>query len=163
MIEMMDYIDKRFTLDLMLVPSQKESFEKLKLMANKKDNVNIIEPVAFDDIVPFINQYDIGLYILPPTGFNTKHALPNKFFEYIQSRLAIAIGPSVEMVRLTKEYDFGVIAKDFTPQSMAQELNKLTKEDIMRYKENSDKAAKVLNAEENYKKIDIIIKGFLHE
>ena len=48
------------------------------------------------------NDYDVGLYLLPPTNFNQRYALPNKFFEFIQGRLAIAIGPSPEMAKLVE-------------------------------------------------------------
>ncbi|MBX7491583.1 capsular biosynthesis protein, partial [Helicobacter sp. Faydin-H70] len=105
------------------------------------------------EIIPFSTQYDIGFYILQPTNYNGYFALPNKFFEFIQARLAIAIGPSPEMARYVKEYHLGIIAKDFTPQSMAQELNKLTKQDILKYKENANKTARILNAEKEGEKI----------
>jgi hypothetical protein len=58
--------------------------------------------------------------------FNLKYILPNKFFEFIQARLAVAIGPSVEMKRLVKEWDCGIVAANFEAKSMAAEINRLT-------------------------------------
>ncbi|MBX7491575.1 hypothetical protein [Helicobacter turcicus] len=154
MIEMMRYVDSRFSLDLMLVPTyHKEYFAQLEAMAKDLDNVRMLPIVSFEEIIPFSAQYDIGIFLVPPTTYNLKMCLPNKFFEFIQARLAIAIGPSPEMARYVKEYHLGIIAKDFTPQSMAQELNKLTKQDILKYKENANKTARILNAEKEGEKI----------
>ncbi len=154
MIETMDYVDSRFHLDLMLVPNyQREYFNKLQAMVEKRKNVRILPPVSFEEIIPFSAQYDIGFYILKPANFNHLYALPNKFFEFIQARLAIAIGPSPEMARLVQEYNLGIIAKDFSAKEMAKSLNALTKEQILQYKENANQTAKILNAEKEGEKL----------
>ncbi|MFZ1321197.1 MAG: hypothetical protein WAT71_06535 [Ignavibacteria bacterium] len=149
MIDMMEFTDSRFTLDLMLVPTDTEYFEDLKKDLTNNKKVRLIDPVKTKDIPERINEYDIGIFILPPVNFNYKHALPNKFFEFIQARLAIAIGPSIEMERLVKKYDLGIIASDFRPETMADCLNKLSTEDINNFKHNSDKQAFELSAEKN--------------
>ena len=162
MIEMMDYVDERFTLDLMLVPTYyQEYYQTLQDMANKRKNVRIIPIVPFEEIIPFTSLYDIGVFLVPFTTFNLQMCLPNKFFEFIQARLAIAIGPSPEMAKLVQQYNLGIIAKDFIPKSMAEELNKLTKQDILKYKENSNKTAKILNAEKEGEKILKILEEVL--
>ena len=87
--------------------------------------------------------------------------MPNKFFEFIQARLMVAIGPSPEMARLVKQYDLGIIAKDFSPQEMAKSLNSLSKEQILQYKENVNKAAEILNAEKEGEKLLKILEEVL--
>lgn len=151
MIEMMRYLDDRFTLDLVLVPSDVDYLKKLKDLACKNSNVRFLPPVPMDEIVKFSNKYDIGLYLLPPANFNSLYALPNKFFEFIQSRLALAIGPSPEMSRLVNHYGCGVISEDFNPKSMAQRLLEITPEKLASYKLCSHHAAKVLNSDVNCK------------
>ena len=69
-------------------------------------------------------------------------ALPNKLFEYIQARLAIAIGPSPEMAKVVREYDCGLVSSDFKPETLADCLNAIDREKIMHYKNNSDIAAR---------------------
>ncbi|WP_416829799.1 capsular biosynthesis protein, partial [Helicobacter ganmani] len=60
MIETMDYVDSRFTLDLMLVANyNQEYFNKLQAMVEKRKNVRILPPVSFEEIIPFSAQYDI--------------------------------------------------------------------------------------------------------
>ena len=152
MIEMMDFLDERFSLDLMLMGRGKY-LDTLHSMAGRRRNVRIIPPVPMGDIVPTINQYDIGVYLLPPTNFNTEYMLPNKFFEFIQARLALAISPSTEMKILLEKYDCGVVASDFTPRSLARLLNGLSAENIASFKERSHKAALELNAEVNRERV----------
>ncbi|WP_060663125.1 hypothetical protein [Helicobacter pullorum] len=162
MIEIMEYLDSRFTLDLMLVKTADEEYYKnLESQVSQVKNTRIIPIVPFEEIIPFTSQYDIGFYILQPTNFNGYNALPNKFFEFIQARLAIAIGPSPEMAKLVQQYHLGIISKDFTPKSMAESLNKLTKEEILQYKENSNKAAKILNAQNEGEKLLKIVEEVL--
>ncbi|KAB0574312.1 glycosyltransferase family 4 protein [Helicobacter pullorum NCTC 12824] len=162
MIEVMDYVDSRFTLDLMLVATYyQDYFETLQQMAAERQNTRIIPIVPFEEIIPFTSQYDIGMFLVPFSTFNLKMCLPNKFFEFIQARLAIAIGPSPEMSKYVKTYNLGIISKDFTPQSMAESLNKLTKEEILQYKENSNKAAKILNAQKEGEKVLKILEEVL--
>ena len=52
------------------------------------DGANSVAPKASEvaTIVRTINQFDLGVYLLPPVNFNSAHALPNKFFEFIQAR-----------------------------------------------------------------------------
>jgi hypothetical protein len=91
----------------------------------------------------------VGLYILDNTIVNNRYALPNKFFEFVQARLAIAIGDSYEMKQYVKRYDLGVAADENTPEALAEKFIKLTKEDIMWYKQNAHKHAMELSAEPN--------------
>ena len=163
MIEMMNYTDSKFTLDLMLIPTDKEYFEDLKKDLTNNKKVRLLDPVKTKDIPKRINEYDIGIFILPPVNFNYKHALPNKFFEFIQARLGIAIGPSVEMERLVRKYDLGVIADDFKPETMADCLNKLSTEDIIKFKFNSDMQAYELSAEKNLGLIRKQADGLLYK
>ena len=145
MIKMMDYTDDRFTLDLMLTGTG-SYWRKIRDMAAAHPRINFIPPVPMSEICKFINGYDLGVYMLPPAGFNNTHALPNKLFEFMQARLGIVIGPSPEMAAIVKEYDMGVVAADFAPETLAMELNNLTKEQIMRMKNNAHKAADEVNA-----------------
>ncbi len=153
MIEMMDFVDERFELELMLVHSKSAYYNKLQEMANTRKNVKFIAPVATDDIITFTSNYDIGIYLLEPTNFNNHFALPNKLFEFIQARLTIAIGPSPEMAKIVKENNLGIVTEDFEPKTMALALNKLTQNDINHYKENAANAAKRLNSEENMQQL----------
>jgi hypothetical protein len=158
MIEIMNYLDpEKYELTFMLVQDNPEYYEYLIKKAQPYKNIYFIDPVPFNEIAKTINDYDIGIFLLLPEIISYKYALPNKFFEFIQARLAIAIGPSIEMVKIVERYNLGIYSKEFTPISLAEAIKKLTPEKIMEYKNNSDKYAKELSAEENIKKIKEII------
>lgn len=140
MIAMMDTLDQRFHLNLMLMPSDQEYYDSLRLLARGKA-VDFLPPVPTKKISTFLNQFDIGLFLLEPVNFNYEFALPNKFFEFIQARLAIAIGPSPEMKKIVEKEGIGVVSDTFDFVELAQKLNQLSNEQIMDFKLNSDRSA----------------------
>ena len=147
MVEMMGHLSEKFTLDFMLVETDPVYMAELRDMAREDQRVRFVEPVAMPEICRRLNQYDVGIYLLPPVNFNHEHALPNKFFEFIQARLAVAIGPSPEMARIVNEYSLGVIAASFEPKALAAALDQLTDESIRAYKLAAGRAARELNYE----------------
>lgn len=163
MIKMMDYLDERFELTLMLTDANPDYINRLKRLAQKKATIRFVPPVTMRDLSRCLNQYDIGVYILEPSSFNNLHALPNKFFEFIQARLAVGIGPSPEMAKIVKEHDLGVVAQDFSPESLARCLMSLDKEKINYYKLQSHKIARLMSAEQNKKILLNLVHQVLEE
>lgn len=165
MIEMMDFLDQRFSLDLILMTSDyasastKSYIEDLKVKASKNDRIKILPPVKSFEVVDTINQYDIGIFLLPPINFNYANTLPNKFFDFIQARLAIAIGPTPEMAQITQQFNLGVISEDFTAQSLAKKINALSATDISQFKSNTNSAAEAHNAESNKSKLIKVLQA----
>jgi len=149
MIDAMRLLDDRYTLDLMLVANTSEYIDQLKARAEGIKGVRFIPPVSMSQLSSFGNDYDVGIFLLPPTNFNYQHALPNKFFEFIQSRLCVAIGPSPEMAYLIKKYDCGIIANEFTAEAMANELKHLSSEKLRHYKQRAHVAAQDLCFDKN--------------
>jgi hypothetical protein len=72
-----------------------------------------------------------------------------KLFEFIfiQERLVVAIGPSIEMAKTIKRYDLGMVSDTFSPKSLAKKLAGLSPKKLMEYKRNSDKYVESLSAE----------------
>ena len=158
MIDMMAYLpEDKYELYFMLVLGDKEYYEKLVQRASKYQNIHFLTPVPFAQIPSFTNQFDVGLFILNNDLINYKYALPNKFFEFVQARLAIAIGDSYEMKQYVKKYDLGIAADDNTPEALAEKFIKLTKEDIMKYKQNAHMYARELSAEPNITELKSMI------
>jgi hypothetical protein len=149
MIEAMDYLDGRFHLDLMLVPTDPRCLERLRRLGSGRPRVRFLPTVPMAELPRRINHYDVGLYLLPPNNFNNLMSLPNKFFEFVQARLAVAIGPSPEMARLVREHDCGVVSAEFTPRSIAASLSGLDAQRIDHYKRRSHAAARELCFERN--------------
>lgn len=161
MIDLMDFLDERFSLDLMLVNTDAKYFGELRERAGRNPRIRFVEPVPLQEIPSTLNRYDIGVYLLPFSNFNNMHALPNKFFEFVQGRLGIAIGPSPEMARLVSEHGLGLVAEDFSPATLAKLLNGLTTEQVRRFKDNAHRAARQLSSQESGEELLRMLRGAL--
>lgn len=167
MIEMMEHLDERFSLDLILMTSPYASHKTsayIRGLTHKIEaspRIRVLPAVKSHQVVETINPYDIGVFLIPPVNFNYANTLPNKLFDFIQARLAIAIGPTPEMASIVRTYGNGVIAENFEPRALANALNKLTKGQIIRMKAQSNLAAGKLNAEENEKVFNRIVDSLI--
>lgn len=146
MIDMAKQLDERFDTSFMLMPTDDNYLQRLRQAAGGHPRIHFTSPVPFTGIIPALHHYDIGLFLLPPTSFNNLNALPNKFFEFIQARLMVAVGPSPAMAEQTWLHDCGVVSDDFSPAALAARLNALGTADINRYKQASHRAAQNLHA-----------------
>lgn len=149
MIDAFRLLRGKAELDFMLVPNNAACYEKMRRRAEGAANIHFRPPVPMPDIVKELSTYDLGVYLLQDNVFNHRHCLPNKFFEYIQARLAIAISPLPDMASLVKKYGLGVISADFTPEAFADSIAGLSRDDILKFKKNADAAAHALCWERN--------------
>ena len=75
----------------------------------------------------------------------------------IQSRLALAIGPDIEMSKYVKKYEIGMIAKDWSAFSLANMIRSTPLSKLIYYKDQSNKYAKDLSSiNDNLNFIDLI-------
>ncbi|UYN82569.1 MAG: glycosyltransferase family 4 protein [Microcella sp.] len=139
------------TLDLYLVGSESPLMRELKDLAAGDSRIRFLEPVPYAELVPKLNQYDLGLSIFPPTTFNLAWCLPNKFFDFIQARLGVIVGPSPEMSRIVNEYGVGLVLADFEPSSLAKALDALTPEQVAGWKSASANRVRELSGEQQGK------------
>lgn len=145
MIEAMNLLDERYELDMYLMetPGVSAYLEELKRLASG-GNVRFRKAVPFNHIIPMLNGYDIGLAVIPPNNFNYQMCLPNKFFEFVQGRLAVVTGPSPEMAKLVRQYDLGRVADNFSSHALADAIASMDVDEIRRCKANADAAAREL-------------------
>lgn len=106
--------------------------------------VFIEPPVLFNQIIPQANQADIGYFVHVDTSPQKRFTLPNKFFEYMMAGLALCVSDLPEMSALVKRYDCGVLVKTPSVESVISALNKFTRDDVNKYKNNSLQAAEIL-------------------
>jgi hypothetical protein len=149
MVEAGDQLGGRVCLDLMLIPSFPRYHTHLQKMSDTRPWLRVLAPCAQRDIAKRCNDYDVGVFVLPPLNDNSLHALPNKLFEFVQARLAVVVGPSPEMAELVTSHGFGVVTDDFTPGALARVLASLTSDRIADYKHRSHNAAAELSSERN--------------
>lgn len=152
-----------FTLDLYLVPAGDGGayLEKLREVAEGNPRIRFHDPVKPFELPATLNAYDVGVFWIPPTHTNARLTLPNKLFDFVQARLAVAIGPTVEMVNVVNEYGLGVVSEDFSVPSIVAALQSLTPQAITGYKQAAVAAADPLSFQSQSKVIDEILDTFL--
>jgi hypothetical protein len=166
MILAFNYLEKdlrsNFELDFYLIANDEDSkkyIKYLKELSNKIENIDIkfLNPIPNNELISNLSAYDIGLSYIYPSNVNYLYCLPNKLFEYIQARLSILSSPNPEMAKIVKEYDIGLVTENYSPESLAKSLKLFNKENITKFKENTDKAAKILNYNNEAKKLINIV------
>lgn len=118
--------------------------EELRARATEfgiEHRVMIHPPVKTVDIAKTINKHDVAVVFHEPHTENFRDSLPNKFFESIQARLAIVVSPSPEMASIVESYKIGLVAKDHSPEALAEALLSLDPQSILRFKRQSNRAA----------------------
>ncbi|MDI2099413.1 glycosyltransferase [Ruicaihuangia caeni] len=134
-------------LDLYLIKDGSEYYEQLKQRAAGSHRIRFVEPVPYSELLPTLNTYDVGLSVIAPTTFNLAWCLPNKFFDFIQARLGVIIGPSPEMMRFVDEHDIGAVTRDFSADALREVLDSLTPEKVSTWKNASHHHARELSSE----------------
>jgi hypothetical protein len=109
--------------------------------------VRFREPVPPAELPFAMNACDVGVFCMPPININARYALPNKFFDFVQARLAVAVGPAEEMARLTSELGLGPVSADFSEAAFTQALAGLDAAAVSRYKAAAHASAKELSSE----------------
>ena len=138
-----------FTLDLYLIPAADGGryLRELTSRAQGSSRITLHDPVAPGDLPATLNAYDVGVFWIPPVTTNARLTLPNKFFDFVQARLAVAVGPSVEMTDIVAAHDLGVVSQGFTVSQIVDSLHSLTPSTVRRYKEAAHVAAPELSFE----------------
>lgn len=137
-----------YSLDLYLTPNDPGHLGELREIADSSGGrIRVHDPVPYADLLPLLNTYDLGVHLLAPTNFNNEWALPNKFFDYVQARLGVIIGPSPEMAEYVRRDGLGVVAAGFDADALSAALRKISPADVEGFKRASDQHARELSSE----------------
>lgn len=147
MIEAVKQSRANVTLDFYFMETDMQYLAQLKELAASDARITFQKPAPYEKLVETLHSYDLGLSFILPTQFNDEWCLPNKFFDFIQARLGIIIGPSPELTRYVGKYELGAVARDFSAASLAELLDTLTPEQVDIWKQSAHKHAYELSAE----------------
>lgn len=147
LITMMDGLRDTHELHLYLTPIGNAAYRReIEGLCAERPNVHLHEAIPPEHIARTINRYDVGVHHLPPDSFNHLHALPNKLFEFVQARLAIAVGPNPAMADLVRRHGLGVVAADHTLDDLRDAIAGLDKAAVEACKRNAHRHAQALSA-----------------
>lgn len=159
-IDAVDLLDERFTLDLYLIGSrQGDAYWRTlqaRIAASSRTTLHdAVPPASLPDV---LNAYDVGVFILPPHTPNHRMMLPNKFFDFVQARLGLVFGPSIETDRLIAQYGLGEVTRGYAPDDLVALLRDLTPARVREWKSASDRAAGELSSERDEAVQDAILR-----
>jgi hypothetical protein len=131
-IDMVPMLDSRFFLNFVLVSFSASYTAYIKKKAQKiaPNRVIFWDPLPPSQLVRGISKFDIGLPAMRATSLNNLYGIPNKFYEYLNAGLAMAISPLPTMQKLIEENELGIVAAGQSPQEMGAALNTLTADKI---------------------------------
>ncbi|MDK8098947.1 MAG: glycosyltransferase [Winkia neuii] len=149
MIEAVKQLDDRFSLDFYLTSAGDGGryLRSLKEIAGVDSRITFHNPVAPADLPATLNAYDVGIFWIPPFNTNARLTLPNKLFDFVQARLAVAVGPTVEMANVVNRYGLGVVSEGFQSADIARTLSNLEAATIRECKERAHQSSKALSFE----------------
>lgn len=137
-------LPKKFTLTLLIFPTFafKVKIKIMVLFLNLRNRVKVLPGVPLLQLPEILNKFDVAVIWLPDTHKNNINALPNKFFESMQARLAIICGPNESMAKIVREEKIGIAIETWSRNALVGSLRDLEVGDIQQYKSGNDKAAK---------------------
>ena len=142
-------------------PREVKNFAEFARSRNPKICFN--PPVPMRDVPGEISKFDVEVIYFEPVTQNLLYALPNKFFEAIQGRLAILSGPSPEIVRHVGALGNGECFDGWGSDLLADAIRKLDRNRVEAMRYHSHQAAAVLNAQTEGSKLRAIWGPFFSE
>ena len=149
-------------LHFMFADANPDYLARLKAMAAElPGRVFFEEPVDYTGILPAIAKYQAGLYYIPNNTFNHRHALANKFFDFLCAGLPLITGPNEGTAKYTRENGFGWVTEDYTAAALSKVLCELTPESIAAAAVKADDFASRFNADTEHEKLLRLIERML--
>jgi glycosyltransferase involved in cell wall biosynthesis len=139
-------LDERFTLDLFLI-GESRYVNALRARVGNDSRIRFHDPVPPEQLPSTLNEYDLGVFLLPPSTVNYRFMLPNKFFDYVQARIGIVFGPAIETDRVIAEHQLGIVTSGWSADDLADALRPLNTSDVARFKAAAHRAAAELSNE----------------
>ena len=161
-VEALREADPKIVLHFMFADANQEYLAHLQsLAAQMPGRVVFEEPVNYTGILPAIARFHAGLYYIPNNTFNHRHALANKFFDFLCAGLPVITGPNEATGRLTRENGFGWVTEDYSSAALAKVLNALTPESLAAAAVKADEFSRRVNATTEHEKLIALINGML--
>ncbi|WP_372967387.1 hypothetical protein [Microbacterium sp.] len=162
-IDAVDLLGDGYSLDLYLIPSRQGDayWRDLQSRIAASPRTTLHAPVAPHELPQTLNPHDLGVFILPPLTPNHRYMLPNKFFDFVQARLGMVFGPSVETDRLIEREKLGVVTSGYTGEDVADAIRRLSTADIEAFKRAADASAERLSSSRDVDVERRILEGLL--
>lgn len=137
---------------VLLIVGDGDVIPQLKRMVDKEnlsDKVLFFGRRPYLEMMQFTAHSDVGLTLDKDNNLNYKFSLPNKVFDYIHAGTPVVCTDLVEVTKVVRRNDTGVVLKEFTSDHLASALNHLLSDEkeLSRLKENCRLASEKENWE----------------
>lgn len=133
LLEINKKLGENYSLTLM-GPTNPEYEQKLRVNVSFDTSVRFKKSVAYEQITPELNTFDLGLIIFGSKHFQHKYmTVPNKFWECIQARVPVIVHKSSAMSEIVRDLGVGFVV-DGDVDQVVQEILQITTEDINKAK-----------------------------
>lgn len=126
-------------------PAYINQLKALAASNSLSDRVAFEPAVLPEQVMPLASTTaDLGVHFTPLDTSQRHFSLPNKFFEYIGSGLAVAVSPGADLRAIVEEYGVGVVSADAGPEAVAGAINELSLDKVAEFKSAARNAAQKL-------------------
>jgi len=95
---------------------------------NLDDRIEFRGRMMPEELRPLTLSADLGISLEEDLGLNYRYSLPNKIFDYIQSRVPVLCSALPEMSRIVDSYGIGISTKERDPEKIAGIIRYMLKE-----------------------------------
>lgn len=119
--------------------------------------------MPWEEMMRYTISCDAGLSLDTDTCINQRYSLPNKIFDYIAAGIPAVVTPLPEVSSLIEKYGCGIVLEEFTPESLARELQRLADDRLLllSMKERTVEARKELTWEIEKLREQELIRGVI--
>lgn len=136
------------TLTVHLTPNTPGYVTELRRLADELGpRVRLEPPIPHAELIDALGEHDVGIHVLPPDVTNQALSLPNKFFDFVQARLGIIVGPTPGMANLVRQHGLGAVTAGFDVDDIERAIETLDRDAVAAWKQASHNAAAALSAE----------------
>ena len=104
-------------------PRKAQHEETIRALAREfghDDRIHILDPVPYQEVVPYISSADIGVYALQNVCLNHDYAMPNKIFEMTLAGLPVAVSNLTDMGRFIRYTGTGLTMDETDPRDIVR-------------------------------------------
>lgn len=140
-----------------------DDLKKLANELNLNEKVRFIKRLAYDELMHYTSNADLGLTLDKDTNMNYRFSLPNKLFDYISAGIPVLASDLIEVKRIITHYNVGEILYSHQPEIMARTIERMLNNQVKlkEYKENTKIAAPDLCWENEEKELIKVYKLYI--
>jgi glycosyltransferase involved in cell wall biosynthesis len=122
---------------------------------NLHNKVILTGYIPTDQLIKTASCADLGVVLFEKTSLNYAFALPNKFFEYIMAGLPVLASNLETFEAYIKKFEVGLTVDPNDIENIGRSINLMLADEsqIDRWREKAREASKVLNWENESKKL----------